>query len=464
MFSALTYKERRAQLIEAVGDGIIFLMGNEESPMNYTDNVYRFRQDSSFLYYIGLDSPGLAAIIDTEDGRTILFGDDFTLDHIIWMGPQAPLAERAERVGVERVKGKNNLSNHLKAASIQKKKIHFLPPYRHDNIMRMAEMLEVNHALLGSRASEKLITAVVAQRSIKSNEEIRQLEIACDITTDMHLRAMKMVAPGKTEAEVAAAIREVALRTGGDISYPIIFTNHGEILHNHHHTQTLEAGQLVLCDAGAENLMHYAGDMTRTYPVSKTFTNKQKEIYQIVLDSMEAAIKALKPGILYKDVHLKAAKVITEGLKSLGLMKGDTKAAVSAGAHALFFPHGLGHMIGLDVHDMEDLGEDLVGYTQKVSRSKQFGLKSLRLGKELESGFVLTVEPGIYFIPALIDRWRTEENFTNYIDYDAVEAYKDFGGIRIEENYLITKSGSRLLGKPLPKTITDVEAVRAESE
>ena len=435
-------------------------MGNDDSPMNYTDNVYHFRQDSNFLYFLGIDQPGLAAIIDPESGLTTLYGNDISIDHVVWMGPQPSMAELAAQVGAEKTSPYDTLKTHLQAAQAQGRHIHFLPPYRGFNQIKLSGWLNIPIDQVVEKASPDLIKAVINLRSHKTDEEVAEMEKALKTTAKMHLTAMRMTRPGLTEANLTGAVHGIAVGAGGHLSYSVILTVNGQTLHNHYHGNTIKKGQLVLGDFGAETAMHYAGDITRTFPVDTHFTPRQKGIYQIVLDSQMAAIEALQPGITYREVHLIAAKVITAGLKDLGLMKGDVDAAVEAGAHALFFPHGLGHMIGLDVHDMEDLGEDLVGYTDSLERSTQFGLRSLRLGRALEPGFVLTIEPGIYFIPELIDQWQAEGMHSDFINYPALEDYRDFSGIRIEDNYLITEDGARLLGPAIPKTVEEVEQIR----
>jgi len=461
MFSANTYLERRQKLIQSMDSGLLLLMGNNDSPMNYTDNIYPFRQDSNFLYFIGLDFPHFAALIDVESGICTLFGDDISIEMVVWTGPQPSVQELAEKSGITHTSESKNLSEHLKSAIGKGRKVHFLPPYRFENMIRMSELLEIPVSQLQVSASLPFIQAVIQLRSIKSPGEVVELDRACSITADMHVAAMQTIRPGIKESEVVAAVRHVALKHGGDVSYPVIGTMNGETLHNHHYHNTLAPGKMFLLDAGAETDTRYAGDMTRTFPIAKTFTTLQKEIYQIVLDAENRAIDMLAPGIQYKEVHLEAARVITRGLQDLGIMKGDLEGSVRAGAHALFFPHGLGHMMGLDVHDMEDLGEDKVGYSDTITRSTQFGLKSLRLGRELQEGFVLTVEPGIYFIPQLMDNWKNQGTCGEFIDFRKLELYRDFGGIRIEEDYLITDSGARLLGKPLAKSISEVEAIRS---
>ena len=460
MFAKETYTQRRNILKEKVGSGLILLMGNDYSPMNYEDNIYNFRQDSTFLYYVGIDVSHVAAIIDVDENKTILFGKDLSVEYIVWMGVQPTMRELADQSGVEECQDYNNISTFIKNAKSKGQEIHFLPPYRAENMLKMEEWLDTRVKDLKSNVSKKLVQAIIAQRSIKSAEEISQMENAVAITREMHVAAMRAAKAGRKEHDLAGIAQGIAKGCGGDLAYPIIMTVNGQTLHNHYHGNTLQDGQLVLGDFGAENGMHYAGDITRTFPVAKTFTQKQKEIYQIVLDAEEVAIQALKPGIAYKTIHLQAAKNMAEGLKSLGLMKGNIDEAVAEGAHALFFPHGLGHMIGLDVHDMEDLGEDLVGYREGMERSSQFGLKSLRLGKELAEGNVLTVEPGVYFIPELIDQWQVENKFSDFLNYDKINQYRDFGGVRIEDNILVTKDAHQVLGPRIPKTIEEVEAER----
>ncbi|MFY7911710.1 MAG: aminopeptidase P family protein [Emticicia sp.] len=456
MFSVQTYTERRNALKKAVGSGLILIMGNEEAPMNYHDNTYRFRQDSNFLYFFGISHAGLAAIIDVDSGEEIIFGHEFTMDDIIWVGPQPTLAEQARMVGVYRTEEPSKIADKLNKASI----VHFTPPYRYDNMIRMSEWLNIPTAQLKEKASETLIKAIVGLRSIKSAEEIAQMEDAVNITRTMHITAMQLTAAGKKEYEIAAAIHAKAREGGGDLAYPIIFSINGQTLHNHYHGNTMTEGRLAINDSGAENTMFYAGDITRTIPVSKRFTEKQKEIYNLVLKMETESIAALRPNIQYREIHLSANRIMLEGMKDLGFLSGDVDEMLALGVQGLFMPHGLGHQIGLDVHDMEDLGEKYVGYRDGLERSTQLGLKSLRLAKELEAGFVLTVEPGIYFIPELIDKWKSENKFTNFVNYSKLDAYRDFGGVRIEDNCLVTETGSRTLGNPIPKTVEEVEALR----
>jgi len=460
MFSAETYVERRRNLRKNVqSGGILLFLGNEEAPMNYFDNTYRYRQDSSFLYFFGLSHPGLAAIIDLDEGTDTIYGDDLTIDHVVWMGTHPTLAQNAEAAGIDKTGTSAQIVTRIQSAQAQGRKIHFLPPYRADNKIKLFRWLALNPDDLGKLASVEFIRGVVDLRNIKSAEEIAEIEKAVNTTVDMHLAAMRMVRPGITEAEVAAVVHQVAQAAGGDLSFPIIATINGQTLHNHYHGNTLESGDLFLLDAGAETAMGYAGDMSSTMPVDAKFTDRQRVIYDIALASHNAAIEALKPGKRFLDVYKLSARVIVEGMKDLGLMKGNAQDAVEAGAHALFFPCGLGHMMGLDVHDMEDLGEQYVGYTDTLKKETElFGLKSLRLGRELEVGNVLTIEPGIYFIPELIDMWAAEGRYAQFLNFDKINEYRDFGGLRNEEDLLITDTGYRILGKPLPKSAEDVEA------
>ncbi len=460
MFSANTYQIRRARLKKDLKSGLLLLLGNNEIGMNYAGNTYHFRQDSNFLYFFGIDKPGLAAVIDIDNDREVIFGDDLSMEDIVWMGAMPGMKALAEQVGVREVLPSRRLSSFLRKAKKSGSAVHFLPPYRHDNMLILKDLLHIPVAKLKGSASEVFIRAVVAQRSSKSAEEIAEMERAVDITGAMHVAAMKDAREGQVEAQLAGMVEGMAVAGGGNLSYPVILSVNGQILHNHFHGNILKKGQMVLGDFGAETAMHYAGDITRTFPVAGKFTTKQRDIYEIVLDAEINAIAALRPGTTYKDVHMAAARRMAEGLKALGLMHGDLDEAVALGAHALFFPHGLGNMIGLDVHDMEDLGEQFVGYSDKVTRSTQFGTAYLRLARELEPGFVLTVEPGIYFIPQLIDQWRRKKMFENFINYPALKKYRDFGGIRIEDNVLITEKGHRVLGAPIPKRVEEVEALR----
>ncbi len=460
MFAAQIYQQRREQLKKNLQGGVLLFLGNNESPMNYPANTYPFRQDSTFLYYWGLDLPGLAAVIDLDEGSEIIFGDDYELDDIVWMGPQPKMRDLAQKVGVQNARPVSDLNAVLDGALRQGRKIHFLPPYRPEHVLRIRQLLGLSPEKIDRYVSTAFIKAVVAQRSIKSEEEIVEIEKALDITYDIHTYAMRAVKPGMYEYEVAGKLQGIALSRNGRLSFPLIFSVHGETLHNVSQLNRMEEGRLVVNDCGAESAERYAGDITRTFPVGTRFTPRQKDIYEIVLKAQETAIEMIAPGMKYREIHLTAAHIIADGLRQLGLLKGTVVDAVVQGAHALFFPHGLGHMMGLDVHDMENLGEDYVGYDEEIKRSDQFGLAYLRLAKRLQPGFVLTVEPGIYFIPQLIAMWKKEGRFYDFINYDKVEEYLDFGGVRIEDDVLVTEDGHRVLGKPIPKKVEEVEALR----
>jgi len=459
MFRRETYINRRKALSASVSSGLIILLGNEEMPMNYKDNTYHFRQDSSFLYYFGLDQPTLAGIVDTDSGESVLYGDDITVEMIVWTGTLPTIAHLCEQVGISNSKPYPEFSKAIEKAISQNREIHFIPPYRLANTILLSKLLDVSLKKVNDLASLQLVKAVIAQREIKSDEEIKEIEKAVDISADMHLAAMRFARPGMRESEVAAKVAEVAQSKNGNISFPIIATINGQTLHNHHHGNTIKSGDLFLLDAGAETEMHYAGDLSSTFPVDPVFTSRQKVIYQLCLDAHNAAISMLKPGTSFREVHFEACRIIFDGLKSLGLTKGNTEDALVAGAHALFFPCGTGHMLGLDAHDMEDLGEQWVGY-DGVPKSTQFGVKSLRLAKEMQPGYVVTIEPGIYFIPELIDMWKADRIHEAFLNFPEIEKYKDFSGLRNEEDLLITKDGSRRLGKSLPITIEGVEAIR----
>lgn len=458
MFTKDVYLQRRQRLKQDIAGGIILLLGNNDVGMNYADNTYPFRQDSCFLYFLGLNKPGLSCVLDADNGGEILFGTEPTIDDIVWMGTQPSLAELADRTAMPRVEPMTALEAFIKKAIALGRTVHFLPPYRHGNRNLLATIFNLPTAAVNLQSSVKLVKAIIAQRAIKSPQEITEIIKAVNISNRMHLAAIQHTTAGVTENYVAGKIQDIAIGAGGNIAYPTIFTVNGQTLHNHPTNTVLQNGDLVLCDCGAENDFHYAGDLTRTYPVNKKFSTVQKEIYQIVLGAEKAAANALKPGALFLDIHLLACEYIFDGLKQLGLVRGDTKEAVQQGAHTLFFPCGLGHMMGLDVHDMEDLGEAYVGYSDTIKKSKAFGLKSLRLARELEPGYVLTVEPGIYFIPELIAVWSAEKKHASFIHYDQVLAYQNFGGARVEENFVITPGGAQLLGDPLVKEIEAVEA------
>ncbi|MBF0377078.1 MAG: aminopeptidase P family protein [Desulfamplus sp.] len=498
MFKSEIYIQRRnrlkQQLSSSIGySGIALFIGHDESPINFTDNSYPFRQDSSFLYFFGHNLPKLIGVIDIDEGIDYLFGNDAGIDELIWTGPQPTIKELGERVGISRTGGIKKFESFFQRACSYKRKIHFLPPYRKETVFKLLKWFRIvditrigdissdleilpSQKLLSEKAlsssiklqpSIELIKAVVAQREIKTDEEIAHIEEAVNISAKMHIEAMRVAKHGMTEQQVVSAIYKKMLDAGASLNSDVlsnpsvsmaftpIATTRGETLHNHFYGNVIKKGDLFLLDAGVESSMHYASDLSTTFPVDGKLTTIQKEIYQITLDAHKKAVLALAPKIPFKDVHFKACKTIVNGLKDVGLMKGNVDDAVALGAHALFFPCGTGHMMGLDAHDMEDLGEVYVGYDGEP-KSEQFGLKSLRLAKPLKAGFVLTVEPGIYFIPALIDKWRAENKFLHFINYKALEQYRKFGGIRNEEDYLITETGARLLGKsPLPYHLID---------
>lgn len=463
MFTAETYIKRREALRNKVQSGIILILGNVEAPANYPDNTYKFRQDSSFLYFFGQSHPGYAGIMDIESGEDIFFGTDVDIDDIIWMGPQPSIKELAAQVGVQKSQPFCQLKEVVGKAIAQGRKVHFLPPYRYANMMLLEELMGIKASAVKKYASVELIKAVVNLRAVKEACEIEELDLACDIGYEMHTAAMRLCKPGVSEQYITGVLEGIAASYGSMVSFPVILTQHGETLHNHDHSHSLELGRMMLTDCGAERLSNYCSDHTRTVPVGGKFEGRQKDIYNIVLACHDKALDITCPGITYKEVHLEVCKVLAQGLKDLGLMKGNVDEAVAAGAHALFLPHGLGHMMGLDVHDMEDLGQIYVGYDDEVRPSTQFGLASLRMGRRLKEGYVMTDEPGCYFIPALIDQWRAEKKHTDFINYDAIESFKDFGGIRLEDDILITPEGSRFLGeKKIPITIEEVEHIMNE--
>jgi Xaa-Pro aminopeptidase len=458
MFPAEVYIQRRKRLRELVGKGVILFLGNKEVAMNYAANNYPFRQDSSFLYYFGLDMPGLAGMIDCELAGETIYGSDPTLEDVIWVGNQEPLQEKALKVGVSLVKPLERLDGDVFRVIAHSREVHYLPPYREQRRLQLAYYDNLKYEEVDRNASETLIRAVVTQRSVKDAHELQEIENTMnDVTREAYGQAIQLIKPGKFEYQIAGKLEGYMLEKHCRMAYPTICTVNGQTLHNHYYGNELKKGQLLLIDAGAESPMRYANDITRTYPVGGKFTNQQKDIYKIVLDAQYEAIKAIKPGKPYCEVHTIAASVITRGLKELGLMKGDIDEAVHHGAHALFFPHGIGHMLGLDVHDMEDVGEDYIGYDQEFKRSEQFGTAYLRLAKRLQEGNLVTVEPGIYFIDPLIDKWHSEGRYRDFIDYRAIDKFRGFGGIRIEDNVVITAKGNRIIGKPIAKEIEEVE-------
>jgi len=459
MFSADLYTHRRQHLKADVRSGLILFLGNRQSPITSADNCHFFRQDSSFLYFWGVDLPDLAAVIDVEADTETMVGDDRSLDDVIWSGPQPSLLERCRGIGVDRSAPSDQLHAIVSAAIKRKRPIHFLPPYRMDQTMQLADLCGMEPSTVAGSASASLIRSVIRQRSVKSEAELAQIEAALAINAAMQTTAMRMAEPGRYEREVVGAIEGLAYgRSGRKPPFRTIFSIHGQTLHNHRHDNRMQAGDLVICDCGAESPMGYASDTTRTIPVGGRFTSRQKEIYEVVQGMQADALAAMKPGVPFKDVHQVAARRLSSDFKDLGLMRGSVDRALDTGAYALFFPHGLGHMLGLDVHDMEWLGEEAVGYTDDIHRDSRFGLNRLRLAKPLSLDFVVTVEPGIYFIPQLVRQWRGENRFSDLINYDKVASYLDFGGVRIEDDVRVTSAGATVLGPPIPKTVAAVES------
>jgi len=456
-----TYIQRRARLRQDMDGGLLLFLGNDEVGMNYADNTYRFRQDSTFLYFFGLDYAGLAAVIDVDNGREVVFGNELTIDDIVWTGIQPSLRDKCEPVGISDVRPMSELKSYIDRACRAGQTLHFLPPYRGDHRVWLWELAGIEPAAQPAKASVSFIKAIVAQRNYKTEEEIRLIEESVDLSTEMHLAAYRTVRPGIHESEVAAVVEEVACRHGNALSFPTIATVQGQVLHNHGFIHDLKEGDVFLLDAGAETRSHYAGDLSSSMPVGERFTQRQTEVYEIHLRSFWAAVDKLQLGIPFREAHIAAATEIARGMKDLGLMKGDPAEAAECGAYALFFPCGLGHMVGLDVHNMENLGEQYVGYADGQVKSTKFGFKSLRLARPLEVGFVFTVEPGIYFIPELMDKWEAEGQFRDFICYDKLKPWRDFTGLRNELNYVMTSTGVRLLGTiKKPMTIKEVYAAK----
>ena len=447
MFNKDTYIRRRAELKKLVGSGTIILFGNNESPANYPANAYApMRQDSSFLYYFGQHREGLIGVIDIDNDTEILYGDDFDVEDVVWMGFTPSVADLAAEVGVAHTAPMAELGKIVNSKSVNSKSIHFLPPYRHDTMIMIYNLLGIHPSQQKEKASLPLIQAVVKMRSTKEQQEIEAIERACDVGYEMHTTAQRLIRPGVTERYVAGQVDGIARSLAQGVSFATIFSQHGEIMHGNPSEAQLQAGRLALCDAGSE-LDDYCSDNTRTMPVSGKFSQRQLDIYSIVEACHDYVLEVARPGVKYADVHFAVCRLMTERLKELGLMKGDVDEAVAAGAHAMFLPHGLGHMMGMDVHDMEGLGQIHVGFDQETRPNlEQFGTNCLRMGRRLQPGFVVTDEPGIYFIPQLIDLWRRERHCKEFLNFDLLETYKDFGGVRIEDDLLITDSGCRFLG------------------
>lgn len=461
MFNKETYIARREQLRKDVGSGIILIQGNNEASCNYPDNTYWFRQDSTFLYFFGLQREGLIGILDCDSGKDYIFANDYDIDDVIWTGPLPSVSDLAASVGVANSGSLADLKRFLDARPFGTC-CHYLPPYRADNQRQLSLLLGYKFDDVMRYASMPLILACVKQRSIKSAEEIEEIERAIATAYNMHVGAMRMAMPGRYEYELAGFMQGEAWKGNGPVSFPVIMTIHGETLHNHNHNHKLELGRMLVMDAGCETAMNYCSDITRSVPVGGRFDDRQRAIYDIVLAANMEAIRVTRPGITYQEVHTAASRILAQGYKDLGILRGSLDDIVANGAHSLLMPHGLGHMMGLDVHDMENYGQINVGYDAETRPSEQFGLGSLRCGRRLQPGFVITDEPGCYFIPALIDQWRQQGTNKDFINFDELEKWKDFGGIRIEDDILVTDTGCRVLGKPIPKTVAEVEAVMAQ--
>lgn len=458
LFSKSTYVERRQKLRELVGSGLILLFGNNDSSVNYPANAYKFRQDSSFLYFFGQKRDGLVGVLDADSGQDLIIGDEIDIDDIVWYGSVHTVSQMADECGAAGSRPMAALADIVSEAVKQGRKVHFLPPYRHDTMIQIMDLLGIHPSKQRQQASLPLIHAVVRLRSIKSAEEIDELERAAVIGHKMHTTAMRLCRPGVTEQYIGGVLDGIASSYGCIVSFQSIVSMHGEILHGYPSPRKLEAGRLLLVDAGAETNDNYCSDNTRTTPINGHYTQRQRDIYDIVADCHDLALEKARPGVRWWDVHMDVCTLMTERLKDLGLMKGDTAEAVRAGAHALFLPHGLGHMMGMDVHDMEGLGQTYVGFDEETRPSTQFGTNALRFGRRLEPGHVVTDEPGIYFIPDLIDLWRKEGTNKEFLCFDEIEKYKDFGGVRIEDDVLITENGCRFIGKELiPYHANDVE-------
>lgn len=462
MFTKDVYSGRRAALKKLVNKGIAVFPANNEASYNYPDNTYSYRQDSNFSYFFGLNHPDLVGVIDFETGEEMLFGIDVTMDDIIWCGPLPSLGEQGDKVGISDCRDFNRFGEYLQQTIAKGRQVHILPTYRADTLIQLSRWLNVGIDAVSQYYSQELIKAVVKLREVKSDIEIADMERAANTAYYMHTTAMKMCKPGMIEQEIAGVVEGLSISGGGPVSFPVILSVDGQTLHNHSHHNVLREGRMMVCDAGAETENLYASDFTRTTPVGGKFNQRQREIYEIVLKANMEVAANTRPYMPYMVMHTLACRTIIEGLKAVGLMKGNTDDALNNGAHFIFMPHGLGHMLGMDVHDMEGLGETNVGYDEITPRSTKLGFSGLRCGKTLKPGFVVTDEPGIYFIPALIDKWRAEGLNKDFINFDRLETYKDFGGIRIEDDLLITNDGCRILGRPIPKTVSEVEEMCAQ--
>ncbi len=455
------YRHRREDIRARVGSGLLLFPGHEVSPVNFAANPYPFRQDSSFLYFFGIDAPGFWGLVDADSGEDLLFGEEAGPEDWIWTGPSPSLEERADSAGVGVGGGKGDLIRRLRTAQSVGSALHFLPPYRGDQVLNLSTVTGLPPADIVAGTSGVLSDAVVSMRARKSSLEIGEIETALERTSALFFDVAQMLSDGERLLQLAGAVDSRVRQWGARLAFPMIMTLRGEILHAETADAPLVPSALLLADMGVESPMGYASDITRTFPVGGRFTPEQRDVYTVVLEAQRAAIRRMAPGVAFRDVHLTAARVIAHGLRDMGVLRGDPDRAVSEGAHTLFFPHGLGHLLGLDVHDMESIGEDRVGYDDEILRDRRFGFSALRFGRRLQPGFVLTVEPGIYFIPALIDQWRKDGRHADVIDYEALNRLSGLGGIRIEDDVLITARGCRVLGPRIPKTIEEVEAAVA---
>ena len=455
MFEANIYKERRKKLIKELGSGYILLLGHHNSPMNFSHNPYPFIQDSNFLYYVGVNLPNCACLIDVEKSITLFYMDDKTVHDIIWIGKTKPAQSWADDTGADKLKPISDLSKDLN----NKSNVMFPPVFRSENKIQISELLNLSLSEVEKKSSVLLINKIIKQRSIKSKEEIKEIKSALQITNIMHQTSMKKTKPGKYEYEIVAQMEKIVKKNNVHLAYPIIFTTKGQVLHNSIYTNRINDGDLLLNDSGSNSIMNYASDITRTFPANGKFSNKQKNIYMIVQEMQEIILKELKPGVNFKEMHKLSAYIGIKRLTELGLLKGSPEEALEKGVYGLFYPHGLGHMLGLDVHDMESLGEDFVGYSENNKREAEFGISFLRLGKNLKKGFCITVEPGIYFIPELFQQWKEKNKFSHLINYNEFNNYMDFGGIRIEDNIHIIENGSENLSAFIPKDIEEIEKI-----
>lgn len=458
MFKTQVYVDRRSELKKRIKTGIILLLGNEDSPIDALAHSYKFRQDSTFSYYTGINErPAVSLLIDIDNNKEILFADDFSLEDQIWTGPLAPFSEKAQQAGIKNLRPTLELKSEIDKIMNNKRVIHYPPTCKGETKIKLSTLLNKSVNNINKEASQQLIEAIVAQREFKTEEEIKSIEEAIAISHEFYMTLLNTIKPGLTENNLLGVFASILSSHASFASFPPILSRDGHILHNLKSDNTIQGNDLLLVDSGALSQEIYCSDITRTFPVSGKFTSKQKEVYNIVLKAQLRSIECMKAQVLFKDIHLETCRVIVEGLKEIGIMQGDTKMAVDQGAHALFLPHGLGHMLGMDVHDMEVLGEDNVGYDSEIKRSGQFGLSALRLGKRLKAGYVVTAEPGIYFIPGLIKKWKADNKFPEFINYDKLEEYLDFGGIRIEDDVLITESACKVLSDSIPKTVEDIE-------